>query len=501
VVADGNGKPQIQIPNGGPKLTPEEVAAVILGEMKRIAEVHLKREVSRAIVTVPAYFSDAQRQATKDAGAIAGLNVLRVINEPTAAALAYGLDARSLNNKADDSERKILVFDLGGGTFDVSVLAIDRGVFEVMATGGDTHLGGEDFDNNVVDYLLAEIKKQFDVKDLDQKAKSRLRVAAEQAKIALSSAQSTRVPLDGIVDGKTLELTRAKFEKLNEEPFKRCLDTVKRVMKDAKVKTDDVGDIVLVGGSTRIPVIREKLRELFGGRQLCQSINPDEAVAYGAAVQGAIMQKTKHASTSQLILVDVTPLSLGIECTGKIFSAVIPRNTPLPVQRQKVYSTEEDYQTAIDVRIFEGERQCTDGNNLLGEFRIDGIERAKRGEPKVEVSFTVSVDGILTVSARDLVTGVSGKVSIAANSGRLSEADIANMLADAEKFRKADADRAERQEAMNDLEHLIAELAESGKYPTALKNTREWLDNGGDALTTKNLKAKALELQKKVSSE
>jgi len=392
------------------------------------------------------------------------------------------------------------VFDLGGGTFDVSVLSIDRGMFEVLATGGDTHLGGEDFDNAIVDYLVAEVKKQFDVKDLDQKAKSRLRVAAEQAKIALSAAQTTKIALDGVIDGKTIELTRAKFEKLNEEPFKRCLDTVKRVMKDAKVKTEDVNDIVLVGGSTRIPLVRERLRDMFGGRQLCQSINPDEAVAYGAAVQGAIMQKNKHATTSQLVLVDVTPLSLGIECTGKVFSVVIPRNTPLPVQRQKVYSTEEDFQTQIDVRIFEGERQCTDGNNLLGEFRIDGIERAKRGVPQVEVSFSVSVDGILTVTARDLVTGSAGNVSIAANSGRLSESDIANMLADAEKFRKADADRLERQEALNELEHLVAEMADSGKFPTATTNVKEWLEKGYNTLSTKLLKAKSAEIARKIST-
>ncbi|KAH9255704.1 hypothetical protein BASA81_006098 [Batrachochytrium salamandrivorans] len=497
----GDDKPRIVIPSLKLQFTPEEISAVILSEMKKIAEKHLEREVTKAIVTVPAYFSDAQRQATKDAGAIAGLNVLRVINEPTAAALAYGLDSRSHNlEDGGKSESKILVFDLGGGTFDVSVLTIENGVFEVMSTGGDTHLGGEDFDNATSEHLKREIKHKYKV-DVDLKKKARLRVAAEKAKIALSNATSTKVELDGIIDGENqfIELTREAFDKINEEPFKRCMETVKRVLKDAKLKPEQIRDVVLVGGSTRIPTIRDRLSDYFGGKKLCQSINPDEAVAYGAAVQGAIMNRAS-ASTSQLILVDVTPLSLGIECAGKVFSVVIPRNTALPVKRTKTYSTEEDYQTEIDVRIFEGERQVVDGNNLLGEFRISGIERAKRGVPQVEVTFAVSVDGILQVSAIDTKTRASGNVSIAANSGRLSKDDIASMLANAEKFRKQDEERMARLEAVNELDHMLSEIAESkavGKSVRARANkVQEWFDEQGgrETATLVELKARMAEI-------
>jgi L1 cell adhesion molecule like protein len=346
-------------------------------------------------------------------------------------------------------------------------------------------LGGEDFDTAVAEHLSKEIRSKYKV-DVEAKKKARLKVAAEQAKIGLSNGTTTRVPLDGIIegDGNFIELTREKFDKLNEEPFKRCMETVKRVLKDAKLKYEHISDVVLVGGSTRIPTIRDRLRDLFGGKQLCQSINPDEAVAYGAAVQGAIMSRAS-AATSQLILVDVSPLSLGIECAGKVFSVVIPRNTALPVKRTKTYTTEEDFQTAIDVRVFEGERQITDGNNLLGEFMISGIERAKKGVPQIEVTFAISVDGILQVSALDTKTGAKGNVAIAANSGRLSQDDIAKMLADAEKYRKQDELRTQRLEAVNELDAMLSEISEmpSSQVGKSVRGraakAKEWLEEQG----------------------
>jgi heat shock protein 1/8 len=506
------GKPEIVIPENGPVLTPEEVGAIVLSEMKKIAEQYLKKRVTKAVITVPAYFSDAQRQATKDAGRIAGLDVLRVVNEPTAAALAYGLDAKLINQSDTDgggsgggdviSSRKVLVFDLGGGTFDVSILSIEGGVFEVIATGGDTHLGGEDFDNNLVEHMIREIKKMNNDANVETK-KNKLKILAEQAKITLSSAKSTKIALDSVgLEGLSLEITRAQFEKINSEPFKRCMTTVKNVLRDAKLETKHVEEIVLVGGSTRIPSIREQLRELFNGKQLCQSINPDEAVAYGAAVQGAIMSTEKAKATQDLILVDVTPLSLGIECTGKVFSVVIPRNTTLPTERTKKYSTEEDNQTAIDVRIFEGERPNTDYNNLLGEFTITGIERAKRGVPEIEVTFAVSVDGMLRVSAKDVKTGATNNIVIAKNSGRLSESDISKMLAEAEKYRQLDQQRVERIEVLNEFEHLLQEIQEqsqsfNSKQKKAVEAGKEWLDGvDRDTILASQVRARIEQLLK-----
>jgi len=331
---------------------------MILTKMKETAEAYLGTKVNDAVVTVPAYFNDSQRQATKDAGAICGLNVLRIINEPTAAALAYGLD------KQDAAAQNVLVFDLGGGTFDVSILKQDGGIFEVLSTGGDTHLGGEDFDNSVVDHLCDDIKRKMkqDVKG-NPRALRRLRTAVERGKRVLSSGSSTTIEIDSLIDGEdySATLSRAKFEQLNADYFQKCMDTVQKVVEDSKLPVDQIADIVLVGGSTRIPKIQEMLTAHFGGKELCKSINPDEAVAYGAAVQGAVISGVRSTATDSLLLVDVTPLSLGIMTTGRVMSTIIKRNTPIPVRKCRTYTTVADWQTEIDVVVYEGERPCVDG--------------------------------------------------------------------------------------------------------------------------------------------
>ena len=477
VVRGSEGQPVIHVEDGV-EVRPEEISAAVLRHMKSIAEDYLGEPVEKAVITVPAYFNDAQRQATKSAGAIAGLDVLRIINEPTAAALAYGLDMGKgvQGGFADNSDgRNVIVFDLGGGTFDVSLLNIDGGIFEVLATGGNTHLGGEDFDNALVDHVVKMIaaKKKIKVKSLlsapkelglNPRAMKRIRIACERAKRQLSSAKTTKMHIDALFpDGEdfAMDLTRAKFDQINEKPFKLCIDTVKRVLKDAKLAVVDVDDVVLVGGSTRIPRVQEILKSYFKGKDLCKSINPDEAVAYGAAVQGAILSGNRSDAAQQLLLVDVTPLSLGIECVGKIFSVVIPRNTSIPCKRTKIYTTEENFQEFIEVPVYEGERQCVDGNNLLGEFEIKDIERAKRGVPQIEVTFSLDANGILNVSAKDKKTGSSAEISLAKGSSRLSEEEIERMVKDAEKHAAADAKRVAEQEAKSELEGLVYDLRDS----------------------------------------
>ena len=472
------------------EVRPEEISAAVLRHMKKIAEDYLGEPVDKAVVTVPAYFNDAQRQATKSAGAIAGLEVLRIINEPTAAALAYGLDiqAKSKGGFADGDDRNVLVFDLGGGTFDVSLLNIDGGIFEVMATAGDTHLGGEDFDNALIDHVISTIaaKKKIKIKSrsaaskelgLSLRAMKRIRVACERAKRQLSSAKSATIQIDALfADGEdfSMELSRAKFDKINEKPFARCLDTVKRVLKDGKLAVKDVDDVVLVGGSTRIPRVQELLRSYFKGKDLCKSINPDEAVAYGAAVQGAILSGNRSDAAQQLLLVDVTPLSLGVECVGKVFSVVIPRNTSIPCKRTKEYTTEENYQESIEIPVYEGERQCVDGNNLLGEFEIKGIERAKRGVPKIEITFALDANGILNVSARDVKTGVTEAISLAKGSGRLSDDEVERMVKDAEKHAAEDARRVAEQEAKSELCNVLYAMMDDARaaLETATKSRK-----------------------------
>lgn len=453
------------------RFAPEEISAMVLGRMKQIAENNLKRPVTKAVITVPAYFNDAQRQATKNAGAIAGLQVLRIINEPTAAALAYGLDQKA----GEDKSSNVLVFDLGGGTFDATVLNIEGGVFQVLATGGDTRLGGEDFDQTLVDWLVTEFKNKHKLELKEPRDMMKLKQLAERAKRDLSAAQSAKLELSIGGEEYAIDVPRAKFETLNSKIFNRTLDTVKTVLKDAKLKPEEIDDIVLVGGSTRVPKVQELLSEHFGGRQLCRSINPDEAVAFGAAVQGAILAGVRHSTCESIVLVDVTPLSLGIEVEGKHMSTIIPRNSKIPCTKSQMYTTEEDYEERLDVRIFEGERPATKDNHLLGEFQISGIERAKRHEPEVEVTFALDANGIMKVTARDKKTGAEAKCTIANACKGLSQGEIDRMVKEAERFAKEDAELVKKVQLKHEIESLAFDVRDTDKHLS--EETLDWLDN------------------------